>query len=88
MKPAAVIFSALAVTFFAGAAFAADSSDRTTMPSSCSERDANCVIQDGPARRRNGTLIEPPPPTSSQGTPAQTSKPGTSKPVDSRDSTR
>jgi hypothetical protein len=88
MKTAAAIFGALAVTFFAGTAFAADSSDRTSMPSSCSERDANCVIQDGPPRRRNGTLIETTPPTGRKGTTAQGSKPGTTKPGDSRDSTR
>ena len=36
------------------AAFGADSSDRTSPPAGCSERDVNCVVQDGPPRRRGG----------------------------------
>ena len=53
LLPAALLASAL----FTSAALAADSSDRTSMPSSCSDRDANCVIKDGPPRRRGA----PPP---------------------------
>jgi hypothetical protein len=40
-------------------AFGAASSDRTSMPAHCSERDANCVLQDAPAPPT------PPPPDAS-----------------------
>jgi hypothetical protein len=90
MKTTAAIFGALAATFFAGAAFAADSGERTTMPSSCSDRDTNCVIQDGPPRRRGGAATEITPPTgsSSQGSTNPSSKPNPSRPLDTRDSAR
>ena len=53
MKMTLSIFGAFAAALFlAGAAFAADSGDRTSMPERCLERDVNCVIPDGPPRRR------------------------------------
>ena len=32
---------------------ATDPRDRTSMPSNCSDRDVNCVINDGPPRKRS-----------------------------------
>ena len=52
MKMTFSIFGAFAAALLAGAAFAADSGDRTSMPDGCSERDVNCVIPDGSPRRR------------------------------------
>lgn len=52
MKMTFSIFGAFAAALLAGAAFAADSGDRTSMPNACSERDVNCVIPDGTPRRR------------------------------------
>jgi hypothetical protein len=46
MKP----FALLAVAVLAGggsAAFAASSTDRTSMPDNCTDRNVTCVIQDG-----------------------------------------
>ena len=48
------IAAAALVAGASAVALAADSGDRTSMPNSCSERDANCVIQDGAPRRRGG----------------------------------
>lgn len=66
MKMTTSILGAFAATLLAGAACAASSEDRTSMPSSCSDRDANCVIQDGAPRRRGGeqTTTTTPPSTS------------------------
>ena len=47
-------FIAAAATLISASAFAADSSERTSMPTNCSDRNANCVIQDGPPRGRRG----------------------------------
>ena len=52
MKGTASIFAACAAALLTNAAFAADSTDRTTMPQRCAERDANCVMPDGPPHRR------------------------------------
>lgn len=54
MKTIPALIAAAAATLLTSSAFAADSSERTSMPDSCSDRDANCVIQDGPARRHKG----------------------------------
>ena len=40
---------ALALAFAATAALAADSSERTSMPDHCSDRNANCVLPDNAA---------------------------------------
>src|ERR1700704_4804393 len=52
MKMIFSIFGAFAAALLTGVAFAADSGDRTSMPERCLERDVNCVIPDGPPRRR------------------------------------
>jgi hypothetical protein len=52
MKMTLKILATFAALQIAGAAFAADSGDRTSMPERCMERDVNCVIPDGPPRRR------------------------------------
>lgn len=54
MKTLATLLAATAATLITGSTFAADSSDRTSMPNNCSDRSANCVIQDGPPRNRRG----------------------------------
>jgi hypothetical protein len=71
------MIAAAAATLMTGGAFAADSTDRTSMPNNCSDRNANCVIQDGPPRGRGRALDTPttrpsaPPGTSnSSGTPS------------------
>ena len=46
MKTRGYAFAAI-LALAAGAALAADSSERTSMPDRCSERDVNCVIPDG-----------------------------------------
>ena len=69
MKPIVPTLAATALWLVAGAAFAADSGERTSMPQSCSERDVNCVIQDGPAMNRRGQLVEPPPAVDGKGGP-------------------
>jgi hypothetical protein len=53
----ALLAAAAAAVFWSGA-FAADSNERTSMPESCTDRSANCVIQDGPPRNRRGQLVE------------------------------
>ena len=84
MNPIAPVLVAAALCLFTGPAFAADSGARTTMPQSCSERDVNCVIQDGPARNRRGQLVEPPPPDAKSGT---SGKSGNTKPGEAAGST-
>ncbi len=55
MKMTLSILGTFAAALLGGAAFAADSGDRTSMPNACSERDVNCVIPDGPPRRRGSS---------------------------------
>ena len=50
-----IVLSVLAAALAAPMAFAADRTERTTMPEKCSERDVNCVIKDGAPPRR-GTV--------------------------------
>ena len=56
-----ILIPALAAVLAAPASFAADSTERTTMPEKCSERDANCVVQDGapPRRAKAKKRVEP-----------------------------
>lgn len=84
MKPIPQIFAVAALWLFTGPAFAADSGARTTMPKSCSERDVNCVIQDGPARNSRGQLVEPPPADAKGGA---SGKSGNTKPGEAAGST-
>ena len=58
MKTTFALLAATAATVFWTGAFAADSNERTSMPESCTDRSANCVIQDGPPRNRRGQLVE------------------------------
>lgn len=64
---------AVAATLAAGASavFAADSTDRTTMPDFCSNRDVNCVLPDGAPPRVVGTPSTPTRPV----TPTQPTQP-------------
>jgi len=59
MKTFASLVFLAAGLLIASAAPAASSDDRTSMPSNCSERDVNCVINDGPPRRRRGSDAPP-----------------------------
>jgi hypothetical protein len=83
MKVSTSILAACAASLLTSISFAADSGERTSMPSSCSERDANCIIQDGPPRRRTG---EAPPTTTAPSAPSAAdsrgsgAKPGTTRP--------
>ena len=52
MKIVAATAAAVFAALLAPAALAADSTERTTMPDKCSERDVNCEIKDGAPRRR------------------------------------
>jgi hypothetical protein len=58
MKTTFALLAATAAAVFWTGAFAADSNERTSMPESCTDRSANCVIQDGPPRNRRGQLVE------------------------------
>ena len=83
MKTIVTLIAAAAATLITGSVFAADSSDRTSMPNNCSDRNANCVIQDGPPRNRRGgetgTTTQPTGPTSSNTGSGSGSKSGESK---------
>jgi hypothetical protein len=84
MKMIAAVLAA-AATLWASGAFAADSGDRTSMPESCSDRSANCVIQDGPPRRRGGeaaTNSTPPAGSTSPDNRGSTGAKGGAKPGD------
>ena len=54
MKVLTTMIAAAAATLITGHVLAADSTERTSMPNNCSDRNANCVIQDGPPRGRRG----------------------------------
>jgi hypothetical protein len=76
MKTIATLLAAAAATLVTASALAADSSERTSMPTNCSERNANCVIQDGPPRARRGgeTTTTTPPPGAGSSNPADTAR--------------
>ena len=83
MKMLTMLIAAAAATLVSGHVFAADSTDRTSMPNNCSDRNANCVIQDGPPRGRGRALDQPTttpsaPPATSGGSRTAGSKGGTS----------
>ena len=68
MKTIPMLLAAAAATLITGSALAADNSDRTSMPTNCSDRSANCVIQDGPPRgRRGGETTTTPQPSAPAG---------------------
>ena len=69
MKMLVTLIAAAAATLISGHIFAADSTDRTSMPNNCSDRNANCVIQDGPPRGRGRALDQP---TTTPSTPPTT----------------
>ena len=48
-KKVAISAVALALAFASTAALAGDSSERTSMPDNCSDRNANCVLPDNAA---------------------------------------
>ena len=82
MKAIATFLAAAAATLVSASAFAADSSDRTSMPTNCSDRNANCVIQDGPPRGRQG--VDPSATTRPSGPPGNTAGNPSSKSGDSK----
>ena len=83
MKTIPALVAATAAALITASAIAADSSDRTSMPNNCSDRSANCVIQDGPPRGRRGvdpsTTTQPSGSTSSNAGNSSSSKSGESK---------
>lgn len=86
MKMLATMIAAAAATLISGHVLAADSTDRTSMPNNCADRNANCVIQDGPPRGRRGVdstnTARPAAPAKSDN--SSTSATGSSKSGDSR----
>ena len=52
MKILAATAAAVFAAVLAPAALAASSTERTSMPEKCAERDVNCVVQDGVPPRR------------------------------------
>lgn len=63
----AIALALASCAFVAATAFAADPTDRTTMPEACTDRGVNCVIDDGAPRRRGQVAPTTPLPPSTSG---------------------